>query len=155
MKQLKNLYQQYKEPIAKYIFPLLLFLYPFLTVNQGVDVSDSSYSFSNFLFFERMEGMWVVSTYVSNVVGWLLTKLPFGATILGMKMYATLLISGTVLLVYKVFVKWMPAWIVFLGEMIAIGFCWIPAGILYNYLSYFFFTLGAILLYQGLVEEKD
>ena len=155
MKRLKNLYQQYKEPIAKYIFPLLLFLYPFLTVNQGVDVSDSSYSFSNFLFFERMEGMWVVSTYVSNVVGWLLTKLPFGATILGMKMYATLLISGTVLLVYKVFVKWMPAWIVFLGEMIAIGFCWIPTGILYNYLSYFFFTLGAILLYQGLVEEKD
>ena len=49
----------------------------------------------------------------------------------------------------------MPAWIVFAGEMIAIGFCWIPSGILYNYLSYFFFTLGAILLYQGLVEEKD
>ena len=155
MKQLKQVYQQYYNVITKYIFPLLLFLYPFLTVNQGVDVSDSTYSFSNFLFFERMEGMWVVSTYVSNVVGWILTKLPSGATILGMKMYATLLISGIALLVYKVFLKWMPAWIVFLGEMIAVGFCWIPAGILYNYLSYFFFALGAILLYQGLVEEKD
>ena len=135
MKQLKKIYQQYYKVITAYIFPVILFLYPFLTVNQGVDVSDSTYSFSNFLFFERMEGMWVVSTYVANVVGWLLTKLPFGTTLLGIKIYATFLISGTVLLVYYMFKKWMPAWIAFLGEMIAIGFCWIPAGILYNYLS--------------------
>ena len=155
MKQLQRIYQQYNAWITKYIFPVILFFYPFMTVNQGVDVSDSTYSFSNFLFFERMEGMWVISTYVSNVVGWLLTKLPFGTTVLGMKVYATLFVSGTALLVYGMFRKWMPAWIAFVGEMIAIGFCWIPAGILYNYLSYFLFTLGAILLYQGLVEEKD
>lgn len=155
MKQLQRIYQQYNAWITKYVFPVILFFYPFMTVNQGVDVSDSTYSFSNFLFFERMEGMWVISTYVSNVVGWLLTKLPFGTTVLGMKVYATLFISGTALLVYGMFRKWMPAWIAFAGEMIAIGFCWIPAGILYNYLSYFLFTLGAVLLYQGLVEEKD
>ena len=155
MNHLKNIYRQYYEVIAKYIFPVILFFYPFLTVNQGVDVSDSTYSFSNFLFFERMEGMWVVSTYLSNVAGWLLTKLPFGTTLLGMKIYTTFLVSATVLMVYFVFRKWMPAWIVFVGELIAVGFCWIPAGILYNYLSYFLLTLGAILLYQGLVEEKD
>lgn len=155
MKQLKRIYHQYHEVIAKYIFPVILFLYPFMTVNQGVDVSDSTYSFSNFLFFERMEGMWVVSTYVSNVVGWLLTKLPFGTTLLGIRIYTTLLVSATALLVYFMFRKWMPEWIAFVGEIIAVGFCWIPTGILYNYLSYFFFTLGAILLYQGLVEEKD
>lgn len=155
MKLLKKIYQKYYDVISKYIFPVILFLYPFMTVNQGVDVSDSTYSFSNFLFFEQMEGMWVVSTYVSNVMGWLLTKLPFGTTLLGMKVYATFLISGTALLVYFMFRKWMPAWIAFVGEMLAIGFCWIPAGILYNYLTYFLFTLGAILLYQGLVEEKD
>lgn len=155
MGKLKKIYQQYNHVITKYIFPVILFLYPFLTVNHGVDVSDSTYSFSNFLFFENMEGMWVVSTFVSNVLGWILTKLPLGTTILGLKFYATLLISGTVLLVYHMFRKWMPAWIAFAGEIIAIGFCWIPAGILYNYLSYFFFALGSILLYQGLVEEKD
>lgn len=155
MNQLKKIYHQYYEMIAKYVFPVILLLYPFFTINQGVDVSDSTYSFSNFLFFERMEGMWVVSTYVSNVVGWLLTKLPFGTTLLGIKIYSTLFISGTALLVYFMFCKWMPAWIVFVGEIIALGFCWIPAGILYNYLTYFLFTLGAILLYQGLVEEKD
>lgn len=155
MNRFKKLYHQYFLVLAKYIFPVILFFYPFLTVNQGVDVSDSTYSLSNFLFFERMEGMWVVSTYVSNVTGWLLTKLPFGTTLLGMKIYATLFLSATALLVYFMFCKWMPAWIAFVGEMIALGFCWIPAGILYNYLSYFLFALGAILLYQGLVEEKD
>ena len=155
MKQVQKIYNQNYEIITNYIFPFLLLLYPFLTVNQGVDVSDSTYSFSNFLFFENMEGMWVVSTFVSNVAGWLLTKLPFGTTILGLKFYATFLISGTVLTVYYMSRKWMPSWIVFVGEMIAVGFCWIPAGILYNYLSYFFFTLGAVILYQGLVEEKN
>ena len=155
MNQIKKLYQQYNRTITKYMFPLILFLYPFITVNQGVDVSDSTYSFSNFLFFENMEGMWVVSTFVSNLVGWCITKLPLGTTLLGIKFYATFLISGIVLLVYFMFCKWMPAWVAFVGEIIAIGFCWIPAGVLYNYLSYFLFTLGAILLYQGLVEEKD
>ena len=155
MRLLKKIYHQYYNLIVKYIFPMILLLYPFLTLNQGVDVSDSTYSFSNFLFFENMEGMWVVSTYVSNVVGWLFTKLPFGTTILGLKFYATLLVSGTVLLVYYMFCKWMPAWIAFIGEIIAVGFCWIPEGILYNYLTYFLLTLGAVLLYQGLVEEKD
>lgn len=155
MKQLKSFYHNYYKWITQICFPLVLFFYPFLTVNQGVDVSDSTYSLTNFLFFETMEGMWVVSTYVANVVGWILTKLPFGTTLLGMNIYTTMLVSATVLLVYYMLRKWMPAWIVFVGEMIAIGFCWIPTGILYNYLSYFFFTLGAILLYRGLVEEKD
>lgn len=155
MKQLKYIYNKYYKLITKTGFPVFLFLYPFVTVNQGVDVSDSTYSLTNFLFFETMEGMWMVSTYVANVAGWFLTKLPFGTTLLGMNVYTTLLVSVTVLMVYSMLRKWMPAWIVFVGEVIAIGFSWIPTGILYNYLTYFFFTLGAILLYRGLVEEKD
>lgn len=155
MKQLKNFYQKYYKVITQIFFSTILFLYPFWNVTHGVDVSDSTYSLANFLFFERMEGMWVVSTYIANVTGWVLTKLPFGTTLLGMNVYTTLLVSGTVLLVYFKLRKWMPAWIVFVGEVAAVGFCWIPTGILYNYLTYFFFTLGAILLYQGLVEEKE
>lgn len=49
----------------------------------------------------------------------------------------------------------MPEWIVFIGEIIAVGFLWIPTGILYNYLTYGFLVVGALLLYKGLVEEKD
>lgn len=155
MKLLQKYYQKYNNCITKWILPLILFLYPLIKINQGIDVSDSTYSLGNYLFFDRLEGTWAISTYLSNVVGWLLTKLPFGNTLLGMNLYTGLIVSGLVLGLYFLFKKWMPAWIVFAGEVIAIGFMWIPTGILYNYLTYVFFSLGAVLLYKGLVEENN
>ncbi len=155
MKQLQNLYQKYNNCITKLIFPMILLLYPLVKINQGIDVSDSTYSLSNYLYFERLEGTWVISTYLSNVIGWILTKLPFGTTLLGMNLYTGLVVSGLAVGLYFLMRKWMPDWIVFIGEFIAIGFLWIPTGILYNYLTYVFFALGAVLLYKGLVEEKN
>ena len=155
MKQLKKIYQRYKKFISNILFPLLLFLYPLVKVNQGIDVSDSTYSLSNYLYFERMEGTWVISTYFSNVFGWLLTRLPYGDTLIGMNLYTGLLVSFLVIFVYQMLRKWMPDWIIFAGEFIAIGFLWIPTGILYNYLTYILFTTGALLLYKGLVEDKN
>ncbi len=155
MKQLQKLYQKYNNCITKWIFPLILLFYPLIKINQGIDVSDSTYSLSNYLYFERLEGTWVVSTYLSNVIGWLLTKLPYGTTLLGMNLYTGLIVSALVIGLYFFMCKWMPDWIVFMGEFLAIGFLWIPTGILYNYLTYVFFALGAVLLYKGLVEEKN
>lgn len=155
MKQLQKLYQKYNNCITKWIFPLILLLYPLIKINQGVDVSDSTYSLGNYLFFPEMKGMWVVSTYLSNVIGWLMLKLPFADRLLVMNLYTGLLISALVLFLYYFMRKWMPEWIVFTGEIIAIGFLWIPTGILYNYLTYGFLAVGALLLYKGLVEEKD
>ncbi len=155
MKSLQLIYRKFYNCITKWIFPLILFVYPLIKINQGVDVSDSTYSLGNYLFFERLEGTWVVSTYLSNVVGWLLTKLPFGTTLLGMNLYTGLIVSGLVIVLYFLLRKWMPDWIAFIGQFIAIGFLWIPTGILYNYLTYVFFALGAVFLYKGLVEEKN
>ena len=62
---------------------------------------------------------------------------------------------GLTIALYFLLRKWMPDWIVFAGEVIALGFLWIPTGILYNYLTYVFFALGAVLLYKGLVEENN
>ncbi len=155
MKWLKESYRKHEKIWCNLIFPFVLLIYPLLTVNQGVDVSDSTYSLSNFLYFPGMEGMWVISTYVANLWGWLLTHLPFGGTLLGMRFFTGLLVSATVLLVYWQLKKWMPAWIVFAGEWIAVGFLWIPTTILYNYLTYFFFALGGILLYRGLVDNRN
>ena len=149
-----EIYQKNKIILTVYLFPGILFVYPFLTVNQGVDVSDSLYSLTNFRFFPQMEGMWIVSTYLSNVIGYLLTKLPFGTTVLGMKFYTGLVVSIIVLFAYSMLKRWMPAWIAFLGEIIAISYCWIPTTILYNYLTYCFLTIGVLFLYKGLVEEK-
>ena len=155
MKQLQKLYQKYNNCITNWIFPLILLVYPLVKINQGIDVSDSTYSLSNYLFFDRLEGTWVISTYLSNVIGWLLTKLPFGTTLMGMNLYTGLLVSGLALGMYYLMRRWMPSWIVFVGEYIAIGFLWIPTTILYNYLTYVFFALGAVVLYKALAEEKD
>ena len=82
--------------MAKYVFPILLFLYPLLWMNQGIDVSDPMYSLTNFRFFPQMEGSWALATYLANVTGWLLMKLPFGGTLLGMNFYIWLSASAGV-----------------------------------------------------------
>ncbi|MBP3604380.1 MAG: hypothetical protein J6J79_09580 [Lachnospiraceae bacterium] len=140
--------------VGEIIFPILLFLFPLLKVNQGVDLMDTAYSLGNYRFFPQTEGVWVLSTFLSNVTGYLFTKLPFGDTMLGMKFYTALFISAMALLAYRFFKTKMPSWMAFLGEVAAIGFCWCPTGILYNYMTYFFFLLGAIFLFRGLAGNR-
>ncbi len=141
---------EYLQLSGKILFPLILFVFPLLKINQGVDLTDTPYSLGNYRFFTQSEGVWVLSTFLSNVAGFLLTKLPMGTTMLGMKFYTSLLISVMALLGYRFFKTKMPAHIAFAGELAAIGFCWCPTGILYNYMTYFFFLLGVMLLFRGL-----
>lgn len=132
------------------IFPLFLLLFPLLKINQGIDLTDTGYSLGNYRFFGQVSGVWTLLTFLSNVLGFLFTKLPMGGTMLGMKLYCSLLVSAAALLGYRFFKTKMPSWVAFLGEMAAIGFCWCPTVILYNYLTYLLFLLGAILLFRGL-----
>lgn len=135
---------------AEILFPFILLLFPLIKANQGIDLTDTPYSLGNYRFFAGSEGVWVMATFLSNIAGFLLTKLPFGGTLLGMKVYTSLLISAMALFSYRFFKTKMPFWIAFLGELAAIGFCWCPTGILYNYMTYFFFLLGAVFLFRGL-----
>lgn len=154
MKQQNKSVAEYLETAGEILFPILLLLMPLLKVNQGVDLTDTPYSLGNYRFFMQSEGVWVLSTFLSNVIGFLLTKLPMGGTMLGMKLYTSLFISAMALLGYRFFKTKMPSWMAFLGEVTAIGFCWCPTGILYNYMTYFFFLLGAILLFRGLAGSR-
>ena len=95
-----EIYRKYQSFIEKYLLPAVLLLYPFLAVNQGLDVADSTYSLTNFQYFDSMKGTWMVATFLSNAAGWLLMQLPFGGTMLGMKCYTTLVQSATALMVY-------------------------------------------------------
>ncbi len=149
-----GIYRRYQNSIEKIGFPIILLLYPLLTVNQGIDVADSTYSLTNFQYFGSMNGTWMVATFLSNAAGWLLTCLPFGGTLLGMKFYTTLVLSAMALMVYFVLRKRIPAPLLFLGEFMALGLCWCPSTILYNYLTYFFMTAGILLLYCGLTGEN-
>lgn len=138
----------------RWIFPLILLLYPMVKVTVGVDYMDSMYSPGNFVFFPQMEGTWVVATFLANAIGFLITKLPGAGTYLGLRIYTNLFISALALISYYWLKKRIPAWMAALGEVIAIGFCWCPTTILYNYLTYLFMLLALIFLYEGLIREK-
>lgn len=154
MKRQSKITAEYLQAVGEIMFPIILLLLPLLKINQGVDLTDTPYSLGNYRFFTQSEGVWVLSTFLSNVTGFLLTKLPMGGTMLGMKLYTSLFISAMALLGYRFFKTKMPTWMAFLGEVAAIGFCWCPTGILYNYMTYFFFLLGAILLFRGLAGSR-
>ncbi|MBQ8816374.1 MAG: hypothetical protein IJZ84_03730 [Lachnospiraceae bacterium] len=70
---------------------LVLFLYAFRNVNQGIDVTDTGYHFSNFLYMSDMDPMWIFSTYLANILGHFFTKLPGGDTLLGLNIYTALI----------------------------------------------------------------
>lgn len=142
-----------KKIFDKFIFPAVLLLVTMVTVNQGVDVSDSTYSLGNYLFADRLEGTWVISTYLSNLFGSLIVKLPGGSTLLGANIYTRLVLAATVLAVYYLLKNETGSFVSFLGGILAIDMCWIPTGILYNYLSYLFLTVGALLLYKAVKKD--
>ncbi len=137
------------------VFPLILLLFPLIKANQGVDLTDTGYSLGNYRFFSADGGIWTLLTFLSNVTGYLLSCLPFGSTMLGMKVYTGLIVSVTALLGYRFFMTKIPAWLAFVGELTAIGFCWCPTVILYNYLTYLLFLLGAIFLFRGLAGGRN
>lgn len=138
----------------KTLFPLCIVLFALIKVDKGIDLMDSTYSLGNFRFMPEGNGVWFLLTFVSNVVGYLMTLLPFGATMLGMKIYTSLTVAALGVLGYRFFMTKMPSWLAFVAELAAIGLCWCPSVILYHYLTYFFLTLGAILLFRGLAGNK-
>lgn len=143
-----------EKKLNQIVFPLLLLVYPLLFINQGIDISDTTYSLGYYRFMDQMDITWVLATYLANVAGALLMKLPMGNTLLGMNLYTGLLLAAIALICYYVLSKWMPAWLVFLGEVIALSLCWCPTTILYNYLTYFFFAAGSLLLCQALFTDR-
>ncbi len=155
MNQKNKSTREYLHLAGEILFPLVLLLFPLLKINQGVDLTDTPYSLGNYRFFTQTEGVWVLSTFLSNVTGYFLTGLPMGATMLGMKFYTSLLVSGMALLGYRFFKTKMPSYVAFAAEVAAIGFCWCPTGILYNYMTYFFFLLGGMLLFRGLAGCRN
>lgn len=153
MKQIAKLYGRYRKYIENIMFPMILLIYPLLKINQGIDVSDTTYSLANYQYFGSMEGTWMVATFLANAVGSLLMHLPWGDTLLGMYFYTALLQSVIALAVYLGLRKKLPALVLFLGEFMALSLCWCPSTILYNYLTYLLMAAGGLLLYRGVLES--
>lgn len=146
--------QEKNKKIWTVLGALILFVLPLWRINIGVDITDVGYSFGNFEKFTSMEGMWVLATYLSNVVGHFFTLLPFGHTMIGMNFYTGLVLSLILVFSYFFLGKILPQWLVFIGEILAFSLCWCPTAILYNYLTYLFMTLALYFLYKGILKDK-
>lgn len=150
----EKVYKRYVKVIDDIVFPLVLLLWPLVKVTQGVDVSDSTYSLGNYLFAGRLDGMWVISTFLSNSFGALIVRLPGGDTLVGANVYFGLIVSGIALVTYYALRHEFTAPVMFISEFLALSFCWIPTGIMYNYLTYLLFTIGAILIYFAVKKDN-
>lgn len=148
--------QEKTKKIIYGVILVVLALYPLRNIWLGVEVTDGMYSAGNYRFLDTMNPMWLFATYLANIAGAFLTKLPGGHTLLGLRFYTALVISVIAVSVYLFLIRVIRAGRIpaFLGELLAISLCWCPTTILYNYLTYFFFNAGIIVLYMGLVKEK-
>ncbi len=138
------------------IFPALLIIYALLLVNQGINLSDVGYNYGNFYYFDRLDPMWKFSTFIPNFIGFLFTHLPGGDTLLGLNIYTSFVKAAIPIMVYFCCVKCfsMKRPVVFLAELMALGYCWCPTGVFYNYCTYLFFTAGGMLLALAVKYEK-
>lgn len=138
------------------LFPVVLVLFSLMHIGEGVTVTDTGYNYGNFVFFEGLDDMWKFSTYLSGAVGAFFTHLPFGKTMIGLNFYTGLFKIAAALFAYYFCtgVCKMRKEVAFLGEMVALGLCWCPTALIYNYLTYLLFSLGAMLLYMGITREK-
>ena len=153
--QLRAVYRQHRLIAEKGAFPLILFLYPFIGMLQGVDLTDTTYSLGNYRFMERIDPMWVIATYLPHVTGRLILHLPFGDTMAGFNAYCTLFICATGLCAYVLLSRFLSPALAFAGVFIAESLFWCPRAILYNTMTYFFFTLGTLLLLRALTGETE
>lgn len=135
---------------------VFLFLYTFRNVNQGIDVTDTGYHYSNFMYMSEMDPMWIFSTYLSSVLGHIFTLLPGGDTLLGMNIYSSVIPALLGVMTFAFFVKVVKMDVVeaFGGVLVSLALCWCPTTCVYNYLTYLFFGAGAMLLYMGLTGDK-
>ena len=155
--------RQLKQKAVVYLSALLLLVYPLRHAWTGLDIMDAGYSLGNYQYFDSLNKTWKFATYLSNIVGRLLSWLPFGNTWVGMNFYTSLLIGITAAVVYLFFVRlcvqaqgaWWEKHILFLAEFTAVSLCWAPSVILYHYLGYFFITAAALLLYQAITKDKE
>ncbi|MCQ2520851.1 MAG: hypothetical protein MJ105_00595 [Lachnospiraceae bacterium] len=76
-----------------------------------------------------------------------------GRTLL-LTILSRLILAAIVLIPFFQFKPHVPWPLLFMGDVVAIGFSWCPTTYLYVYLSYLFMTIGILLLYFGITREK-
>lgn len=149
-----------KKNIIQYLLAAVLLLYPLRHAFTGVDLMDAGYALGNYRFFDVLNPMWKLATYLANVAGVMLSHLPLGDTWAGMNLYSGLLIgmvaAAAFLYTCKCYAKTLKAGtaLFFLAEFTALSLCWAPNVILYHYLGYMLMTIAVLVLYKAIMEDN-
>ena len=139
---------------------LILLLYPLRHISVGVDLMDAGYSLGNYHFFDSLNMMWKLATYLANITGVILSKLPFGNSWVGMNGYCGLLVgavaAGVYLYLWKRYGQKRKLFymLLLISELTALSLCWAPNVILYHYLGYLLMTIAVIVLFEAIEKEK-
>jgi len=132
---------------------VLLMIFVMTGIFSGADLSDTTYSLANYKYFNSLEGSWKYATFLANLTGFLLMKV-FGGNMIMMNVATSMFIlitSGIVLFALR---KVIPVPILIAGELIAVGLCWCPSVILYNYISYLLLTAACLFLFFGMLNDR-
>ena len=140
--------------ILNFLFPLCLLSFALIGVNQGADLTDTTYSMGNYMYFDSMDGSWKYATFLANLLGSRLILIT-GGSFLWMNVISKLLVGLIAVICYFCMKQYVSPYLVFAGEIIALGLCWCPTVIFYNYLSYLFFAVAALLLIKACREENS
>lgn len=147
--------KEHFEKIIAIIVPIIFLAYGLCKSAKGIDLIDSGYNYGNFKHLKTLDGMWFYSTFLANITGAFLTMLPFGKYMLGMNIYCGIIKCIIPISVYFFMTKKfdIPKRFAFFGEICALGLCWCPVALLYNSLTYLLFTVSAMILISGLIEN--
>ncbi|MCQ2519001.1 MAG: hypothetical protein MJ107_00575 [Lachnospiraceae bacterium] len=139
------------------VFPVIIFLFCFINVNKGLDITDAGYNLGNFTYLKGLDGMWYYSTLLANFAGWLIVRLPFGRYMLAVSIYLRIIRGIFAVCLYRFFTKRvkMGKMVSFVGIILSLALCWAPAYGVYHYMTYFLFAIAAMLLYMGLSAESE
>lgn len=149
-----------KKNAIKYILAVCLVLYPLRHAFTGIDLMDAGYALGNYRFFDVMNPMWRLATYLANVTGVLLSRLPFGDCWGGMNVYCGLLIGAVAaaafLYVCRLYENKLKAgiYLFFIAELTALSLCWAPNVILYHYLGYLLMTVASMVFYRAVLKDS-
>lgn len=146
-----------KRCAIEFCLTAVLLLFSLRHAAWGLDLWDTGYNYANYTYAspDHLGIMWWFSTYLTNLVGHVLTMLPFGDTLVGLNVYTGLFVGGISVLGYFFCTRRLGISRVcaFAGEMTALCLCWCPSAKLYDYLTYLFFLLCVIFLYEGLTRR--
>lgn len=143
--------------ITDLVFLALLVLFSYCRVNKGLEITDTAYNYTNFLFEDELDDMWYFSTFLSNLLGMIFTFLPGGKTMLGLNIYTGAVRAAIPVVAYIFAVKDLKfnRLATFGALLMAEGLSWCPSAVLYNYLSYLLLLLGVIFIYKAELTDES